>query len=89
MANSKKPKLTKLGLKRRGQISWFHQLMRAGETEKAEAWAARHKLWAVPPNDPEASLTKPAPKAATPTASATDSSQPTLSTSQLQHGGAD
>ena len=78
MANPKKKKLTKLGLRRRGQISYYHVLMRAGETEKAEAWAARHKLYAIPPNDPTATLS-PAPKAASPTASATDSSKPTLS----------
>ena len=82
-------KLSKFQLKRRGQLSWFNQLKKQGRLSEAEAWAARHKLYAIPPNDPTATLATVSPTA-TVVASGDKAqpSQPTHSAAQLQHGGA-
>ena len=50
------PKLSKAQLKRRGQLSWYNQLVKQGRSSDAAAWAERHRLFVVPPNDSNAHL---------------------------------
>ena len=50
------PKLSKAQLKRRGQLSWYNQLVKQGRIAESQQWAERHRLFVVPPTDPTAHL---------------------------------
>ena len=73
---SKSKKLPKAMQRRQGQLTYYNVLKRQGRTAEAEAWAARHKLYAIPPLYPSFTLSAQAttPTAASPNLATADTS---------------
>ena len=76
---SKSKKLPKAMQRRQGQLTYYNVLKRQGRLSEAEAWASKHKLYAIPPLYPTFSLSA----LATATPLATSSQAATLPASQL------